>query len=99
MESLPKEIIHIILSYDGKIKYRNGNYMNQISQDDVRYRLFDTIPKPKTYLYQNPVGFSSIILFTNKSVMVIATQTILTYGDTILYRFRTDCRLGCYYRE
>lgn len=99
MELLPKEIVHIILSYDGTIKYRHGKYMNQISQTDMRYRLFDTIPRPKTYLYTHPIGFSSMIVFTNKAVMIIATQTILTYGDGILYRFRKDCRLGCYYRE
>ena len=30
---LPKELINIILEYDGKIKYRNGIYMNQLDLD------------------------------------------------------------------
>lgn len=30
---LPKELINIILEYDGRIKYRNGKYMNQLDLD------------------------------------------------------------------
>jgi len=44
MNLLPLEIIHHILEYDGRIKYRNGKYMNQIAQDDDRYHLLRKIP-------------------------------------------------------
>ena len=37
MNLLPLELIHYILEYDGRIKYRNGKYMNQIAQYDDRY--------------------------------------------------------------
>jgi hypothetical protein len=30
MNLLPKEIVHLILAYDGRIKYRNGQYINQV---------------------------------------------------------------------
>jgi hypothetical protein len=44
MNLLPLEIVHRILEYDGRIKYRHGKYMNQIAQDDYRYHLLRKIP-------------------------------------------------------
>jgi len=44
MNRLPHDIIHRILEYDGRIKYRNGEYMNQISQEDERYQILKQIP-------------------------------------------------------
>jgi len=45
MNRLPLEIVHRILEYDGRIKYRNGKYMNQIAQDDDRYKILLTMPQ------------------------------------------------------
>jgi len=39
MIQLPKEIVHIILEYYGKIKYRNGKYINQINVENNNYLL------------------------------------------------------------
>ena len=44
MNRFPLEIVHRILEYDGRIKYRHGKYMNQIAQDDYRYHLLRKIP-------------------------------------------------------
>jgi len=43
-DRLPLELIHRILEYDGRIKYRHGKYMNQIDPDDYRYHLLRKIP-------------------------------------------------------
>ena len=45
MNRLPLEIVHRILEYDGRIKYRHGKYMNQFAQDDDRYKMLQTVPK------------------------------------------------------
>ena len=60
MNRLPLEIVHRILEYDGRIKYRHGKYMNQIAQDDDRYKMLLTVPKIETcynhYLYMTITG-------------------------------------------
>ena len=45
MNLLPLEIVHRILEYDGRIKFRHGKYMNQIAQDDDRYQMLQGIPQ------------------------------------------------------
>ena len=47
-DQFPLEIVHRILQYDGRIKYRNGKYMNQIASDDDRYKMLLTVPKIET---------------------------------------------------
>ena len=45
--SIPKELLHIILNYDGRIKYRNGKYMNTLNDDDERYDIIKPIINKK----------------------------------------------------
>ena len=47
-----KEILHIILSYDGRIKYRNGKYVNIIHKDDERYNIIAPIINKKIEIIQ-----------------------------------------------
>ena len=49
MNRLPVELVHRILEYDGRIKYRHGKYMNQIAQDDDRYKILLTMPQIQPY--------------------------------------------------
>jgi len=49
MNQLPLELVHRILEYDGRIKYRHGKYMNQIDPDDDRYKMLKQMPQIQPY--------------------------------------------------
>ena len=40
---IPNDVLHIILEYDGRIKYENGKYINKISKHDFRYNIIEPI--------------------------------------------------------
>ena len=42
-QTLPPELLHIILEY-ASIKCRNGKYINQIAKTDPRYDILKSIP-------------------------------------------------------
>ena len=66
METLPMEIVNEILEYEGRIKYKNGKYINKIHKYDDRYDILLTIQKP--FIYPVPILgilYYSIICFTN----------------------------------
>jgi hypothetical protein len=44
---IPKELLHIILEYDGKIKYKNGQYIDIIAKNDERYNIIKPIINKK----------------------------------------------------
>jgi hypothetical protein len=50
METFPKELINIIIEYDGRIKYRNGKYINVIHPHDTRYDLLTPIIEKKIHI-------------------------------------------------
>lgn len=50
---IPKDILHMILEYNGTIKYRNGKYINRISRNDDRYNILQRIPNINTHYHNN----------------------------------------------
>ena len=51
---IPKELINIILDYDGSVRYRNGQYINAIHKNDLRYNIIKPlISKKKEILQKN----------------------------------------------
>jgi hypothetical protein len=47
---IPKDIVHIILEYDGRIRLEKGKYINKISKNDVRYEIINPIIHKKKEL-------------------------------------------------
>lgn len=45
---IPKDLLHIILEYDGRIKYRHGKYVNIIHKRDDRYNIVAPVMHKKT---------------------------------------------------
>jgi len=44
-KQIPKEILRIVLEYDGKIKYRTGMYIDKVIIHDEQKKLLEKIPK------------------------------------------------------
>ena len=47
MYNIPEELLHIVLEYDGRIKYRKGEYVNIIHKNDERYNMITSIVNKK----------------------------------------------------
>ncbi len=58
LTGIPEELLHIILSYDGRIKYRNGKYVDIINKNDERYNIISPIISKKIKIMQNIEEFS-----------------------------------------
>jgi len=43
---LPQDMIIMILSYLNIISYRTGKFIDKIKANDVRYKIFEKIPRP-----------------------------------------------------
>jgi hypothetical protein len=88
-QDLPIEIVNIILSYDGSIKYRNGEYVNQISKTDFRYNLLFRIPLPKISITSDYFIFSSRVDFTNTNHSLFCRILIPPFDVFVYHYFRS----------
>ena len=71
MNQFPLEIVHRILEYDGRIKYRNGKYMNQIAQDDDRYQMLQPIPKTHSFIDNHNFFYMRVSDSRNRNRIII----------------------------
>ena len=82
---IPKELLHIILEYDGKIKYRNGIYINSINKNDYRYKMLIPIIKYKleSLNYAQIIGtrFYFEINFSNIDNMALCYDYNFSWKD------------------
>jgi hypothetical protein len=44
---IPKDALNIILEYYGRIKYKNGEYVNVLHKEDYRYNIIKPIIRKK----------------------------------------------------
>lgn len=63
---LPPDILRVVLSYDDRFKYRNGQWIGQITKTDDRYELLQKINRT----FSTP--------FDKVSHMVLGTECQLT---------------------
>ena len=44
---IPTDALHMILEYDGRIKYKNGKYTDKIHKNDARYSIVAAVMHKK----------------------------------------------------
>ena len=49
---IPKELVNIILDYDGRIKYKKGKYVNIIHKNDSRYNIIQGVINKKIIIFK-----------------------------------------------
>jgi hypothetical protein len=89
---IPKELVNIILEYDGRIKYRKGEYVNIIHKTDNRYdKLKGIIHKKKEILKNIQINGNE---FYFEFAFDICPSVGLCYDYNFSYRNQFEI---CYY--
>lgn len=83
---LPEDVIHHILSYNDRIKLRNGKYMNQLSNE--RKKIFiRPIRQSQLYIYEVIIGYHvyDCVGYRTNTCFFVDLE-----NDTIIYTFCYD---------
>ena len=59
----PKELLNIILEYDGRIKYKNGKYINILHKNDIRYNIIKPVITKKIKIIKKIYSNGSYFYF------------------------------------
>jgi hypothetical protein len=89
---IPKDLINIILEYDGRIKYRNGKYINIIHKNDSRYDIIKKVIDKKKKIAKNAEVYGSKFYF--EFSFDICNQVGLCYDYNFSYPNQFEI---CYY--
>lgn len=90
--NIPKDLLNIILEYDGRIKYKNGKYVNIIHKNDVRYNIITPIFTKKIQIIKNIHFDGSNFYFEFGFDIDIRVGLCYDYGFTYPNEFEI-----CYY--
>ena len=70
------EIVQYILKMEGSLKYRNGQYIPQISKNDDRYNLLLTIPVKEynTFTFDDHIYHFIYVYFYVKNYKIVVSN-------------------------
>ena len=93
---IPKELLHKILEYDGKIKYRNGKYIDVIHKHDYRYSILQPLINKKMEIMKNTeiIARNSTICFYFEIPFNVTSRTGLSYDYNFSHNGTFEI---CYY--
>jgi hypothetical protein len=90
---LPKDLINIVLDYDGRIKYKKGKYVNIIQKNDLRYNIIKNIISKKIEI-MNEITFNGKSSFYFEFGFDLDTRIGLCYDYNFSYQDKFEI---CYY--
>lgn len=103
IQNLPEDIIHNIIEFDGRMKYRNTKFMVQIPKTDKRYQMLLDVQKKIQkiiYLYDDSSYIEkNIVTFLNGHVLIFRfhmSKFTYLHSRTLIYEYNNSVKL-CYY--
>jgi len=99
--NFPKEIINIILEYDGKFLYRKGVFVVIIPKNDVRYFILEPVIQKKVKACQN-CWFDDFVYYfqiKNDSLNIFYQYDVIEKLLEIQFEFREHIVFYCIYTD